>query len=66
MVLLLHCLGVAPERGGATDGDVDGAPSSHVCVRARATPALCSLSWRVLAHRPVISLLEAPEGPYEL
>ena len=41
--LLLHCLGVAPERGGATDGDVDGAPSSRVCARARDPGSLLSL-----------------------
>eukprot|EP00964_Phaeocystis_antarctica_P099175 scaffold65059_cov65-Phaeocystis_antarctica.AAC.7 len=44
MVLLLHCLGVAPERGGATDGDVDGAPSSRVYMCARARPRLSALS----------------------
>ena len=49
LVLLLHCLGVAPERGGATDGDVDGAPSSTACV-PRARPRLSALSLRTLAR----------------
>ena len=51
LLLLLHCLGVAPERGGATDGDVDGAAPPRVCecvrVKVCARPRLCLSSLSV-------------------
>lgn len=59
---------VLPPSAAAPPTATSTAPRAPACVRARAPGSLLSLCglWRVLEHRPVISLLEAPESPYEL